>query len=117
MKRGGFLRRKTWIRRRTPLRQKNPERLARLRKQQFGPQAALARTLPCLVEGCPWPTVPAHAIARGMGGARGKDKDVVPLCWDHHEEQHKGIRTFERKYRLDLEAEARALAREVRRQR
>lgn len=115
MKRGGPLRR------RTPLRSKartlrrgkrlapvNEERLARLRAEQFGPQADLARTLPCCACGAPPPSDPAHVRSRGAGG---KDADVVPLCRKHHDEQHQhGIQTFQERHGVDLADVARQLA-------
>lgn len=50
----------------------------------------------------------AHIRSRGAGGDdRG---NLIPLCGNHHGEQHaKGIRSFATKYRLDLAAEAQRL--------
>jgi hypothetical protein len=47
---------------------------------------------------------PAHVASRGASGGR---FDVVPLCKNHHAEQHQhGVKTFAAKYGLDLRAEA-----------
>jgi hypothetical protein len=50
----------------------------------------------------------AHVRSRGAGG--NDEANLVPLCRDHHQEQHRiGIRSFETRYGLDLKAEAHAL--------
>jgi hypothetical protein len=51
----------------------------------------------------------AHVRTAGNAGTGIKphDKFTVPMCREHHAEQHKrGWRTFERRYGLDLLAEA-----------
>lgn len=50
-----------------------------------------------------------HVKTRGAGGDdRG---NLVPLCREHHREQHQiGIQTFQRKYGVDLAAHAHHLA-------
>lgn len=70
------------------------------------------RSLECCVRGCPNQSVFAHQRTAANSG-----KDIkpfawfgVPLCHDHHEEQHRGVKTFERKYGLALMTIARALA-------
>jgi hypothetical protein len=91
---------------RSRIRKRNPERLERLRAKQFGPQADLCRSLPCVVCGVS-PSDPAHVRSRGAGGT---DADTVPLCRTHHQEQHQiGLRSFERLHGLDLELVARSL--------
>lgn len=46
----------------------------------------------------------AHAKSRGAGGT---SADTLPLCREHHHEQHAvGIRTFEAKYGIDMTAAA-----------
>lgn len=62
--------------------------------------------------GCWGDVDPDHVTSRG---ARGKDHaNVVPLCRGHHDERHTiGIRTFEKRYGLDLEAEAKKVAERV----
>ena len=57
------------------------------------------RHLPCLI-GCEGAADPAHVRTKRLGGDRG---NVVPLCHGHHVEQHQhGIKTFARKYNVDL---------------
>lgn len=86
----------------------NRTRRARLREEQFGAQAELCRTLPCLVcdrapeANASGQSDPAHVVSRGAGG---KDRgNVVPLCRKHHMRQHAvGWRRFllERGYPAD----------------
>lgn len=77
--------------RRTPLRRKiriklrNPKRLAKLRASQFGPQAALCRTMPCCCCKAPPPSDPHHLKSRGAGG---DDSFCVPLCRRCHQAVH-----------------------------
>lgn len=115
MKRSAPLRRKTWMRRR------NHERAARERVRAFGrspdggrdgPQAELARKLPCCACGRrsrPWDrTHAAHVRSRG---ARGGPEVIVPLCARCHDLQGRvGILTFQRLKRVDLFRVARELA-------
>ncbi len=76
---------------RTPLRRKiriklrNPARLARLRAEQFGPQAALARRMPCCACQAAPPSDPHHVTSRGAGGT---DRDVIALCRNCHRRFH-----------------------------
>ncbi len=53
---------------------------------------------------------PAHVQTRGAGGL---DKgNTVPMCQQHHAEQHTlGIQTFQKKYGIDLKREAADYAR------
>lgn len=55
------------------------------------------------------PVEAAHVRSRGAGGTdRG---NTVPMCMTHHAEQHRvGIRSFQKKYGIDLKAEAERLA-------
>lgn len=65
------------------------------------------QSLPCSVPGCrAWPSENAHVKAGGMG-MKAAPEWITPLCKAHHDEQHRGSRTFEEKYGLDLEALAR----------
>lgn len=68
------------------------------------------RTLPCVVPDCPNPRIEAHHIrtaANSGVGLKPDDRYAVPCCIEHHREYHnRGKRTFERKYSLDLLAEA-----------
>jgi len=106
------------LRRYTRLRQRNSARLARLRAKQFGAQADLCRGLPCYVCRAPAPSDPAHVRTRG---AHGQDRaNVVPLCREHHLQQHAyGIASFEARmsarygWPVDLAAEARRLERQA----
>lgn len=64
----------------------------------------------CCVPGCQlMPIEVAHinrASTRGMG-QKSSDAQTISLCRDHHAESHRGERTFELKYGLDLMALAR----------
>jgi hypothetical protein len=57
----------------------------------------------------------AHARARGMGGCKGDRRDLVPLCHRHHLEAGEFRTTqrteFEKRYGIDLVAEADRIAR------
>ena len=53
----------------------------------------------CLVPHCGLPGESCHVRTRNHGDRA----NVVPLCRTHHQEQHtRGVRTFERRYGLDL---------------
>lgn len=106
MKRGGPLRR------RKPLRKRNPDRRARLYAQQYGPQADLARSLPCCVCGKQGPSDPDHVRTKGAGG---RDRgNIVPLCRVHHTEKGaKGIAWIMEAYGVDLWSVARDLERKA----
>lgn len=63
---------------------------------------AWIRTLPCTVSGCPGRSVAAHLprVKR-----HGDEANMLPLCVAHHAEQHTiGVKSFGRKYDLDLAA-------------
>jgi len=93
------------VKRRKPMRRYNRERRRRLNAEAFGPQAELARSLPCLACGRRPPSDPAHVRSRGSGG---RDRgNVVGLCRPCHVRQGTlGVRGFERVTGLDLRAEA-----------
>lgn len=86
---------------------------ARLKPDHFKPKARLrstahrnwVRTHQCSVPGCTkMPIEVAHvnrAATRGVG-QKSSDAQVVSLCRDHHSESHRGEKTFERRYGLDL---------------
>jgi hypothetical protein len=60
------------------------------------------RSLGCLI--CGQEADNAHVKSKGSGGTY---KDIVPLCWIHHNELHnKGETRFQNQYLLDLEKEA-----------
>jgi hypothetical protein len=90
------------MRRRKP----NPERRQARHAAAYGEHAVFVRTLPCAV--ClRRPVDAAHVRSRGAGGTAA---DLVPLCREHHAEQHTvGIATFQRRHGLDLPALARTL--------
>lgn len=101
---------------RTGLPRVNRARLSARHAQAFGPQARLARLLPCVACGRPstptHPTQAAHVLSRGAGG---RDSDVVPLCARcHHAQGTEGIETFQRRRNLDLPELARRLADRIR---
>jgi hypothetical protein len=50
-----------------------------------------------------------HAGGKGMA-IKTFDANAVPLCSDHHAEYHRGARTFEAMYAIDLVAAARRYA-------
>lgn len=74
------------------------------------------REMPCLLAatgGCEGP-IHAHARARGMGGAGGDLRELVPLCWHHHGVSHSmAAKDFAALYRIDLRQEAQRIAREL----
>lgn len=88
------LQRYTPLERHTPLKPVNHARRKRRRKECFGPQAKLARTLPCCVCKRRPPSDPAHVRSRGAGG---KDRgNVIPLCRTCHDRQGSmGIKSFQ----------------------
>jgi 5-methylcytosine-specific restriction endonuclease McrA len=78
--------------------------------QAYGSQGLVRyiNELGCLVCGYS-PADAAHVKSRGAGG--GWYQNLVPLCRKHHTEQHTiGIKTFEKKYDLNLKATAEALS-------
>lgn len=97
------LRRSGPIARRTPLRAVNPVRRQQRFEDAFHSVAFVTwiKSLSCSVQGCRSRRIEApHVSSRGAGGTY---EDVVPLCSRHHRESHDvGIRTFERRYGLDL---------------
>lgn len=97
-----------------PLRRQNRKRAAKRRVDDFGERGAAIRTMPCLIADkhtCGGKIEAAHAKSRGAGGDR---RHLVPLCSRAHREQHdRGIQTFNRKYAIDLLAEATRIASEL----
>lgn len=64
------------------------------------------RNLPCLICG-KRPSENAHVKSRGAGG---NSTDVVPLCREHHQQQHDmGILTFQKEHNINLKNEAEKL--------
>lgn len=121
----------------------NRERKARLREEQFGPQAEACRALPCAA--CTalrydeWPEsvkpdtggfIRQQLVNERYGyarvwacsdpqhcptrGAGGLDKDTLPLCRKHHIEAGAiGEKSFNAKYGIDQRAIARAIHEEM----
>lgn len=77
--------------------------------------AARMRLMGCAVPQCKGHTEAAHQTARGMGGAKGSWRDLVPLCVEHHDEFDHVLANrpalFKEKYGIDLVAMAVHLAR------
>ena len=81
--------------------------IKRFRHRRNPAYVAFVRTMPCLV--C-WrmPAEAAHVRSRGAGG--NDVGNVVPLCHEHHMEQHTiGIRSFEQRHHVELAVVASAL--------
>lgn len=125
------------MKRKTPLRvtgrlrsgsalpKRNRKRAAERKERDFGEYAAWIRHQMCSVGvgechywgGCftvgadgvvSW-SVAAHVKSRGAGGR--SIGNLIPLCTGHHDEQHAiGIKSFAKKYNLDLSGVASALA-------
>jgi RNase P subunit RPR2 len=96
---------------RSPIKRSNPARKRKRFAEAFGSRErveAIRRT-PCVVCGVV-PSENAHVRSRGAGGTW---QDVVPLCRDHHREQHAGARTFEANHNLDLATLAAHFAQEI----
>jgi hypothetical protein len=133
----------SYLNRHTPLVRRNRARARALHARNFGERAEAVRAMDCLTgcrclvhshvscdDGtwdehharCEGPTQAAHVIARGMGGAKGDRRQLVPLCARHHEEAGEGSwkdqqpskrAAFEKRYGLDLKAEAERIAIEL----
>ena len=126
--------------RKTPLRKRNPERRAAAYARNFGDRADAIRAMPCLaceverslasggmtrilgmfaIDFAPprGAVQAAHVVARGMGGAKGDRRALVPLCAYHHGAAGEGRTSqredFERRYGLDLTAKAAELAEQL----
>lgn len=76
--------------------------------------AAWIRAQPCLLAGrsdwfcCVGRIEAAHVKSRGAGGD--DHANILSLCWGHHIQQHTiGSRSFEKRWGVDLKAEALAL--------
>ena len=88
------------------VKRKNARRSAKEFRRAYGSQerARAVQAMSCVVCGA-LPSQNAHARGRGAGGGA---EDIVPLCMAHHREQHDvGIATFEERYSIDLQKEAR----------
>jgi hypothetical protein len=114
---------------RTRIKPTNPKRRREAYARNFGERGEAVRSMPCLVplEGVEWPECrgpvqAAHVLARGMGGAKGDRRQLVPLCAGHHVEAGEGSwkdeqpskrAAFQARYGLDLKAEAERIALEL----
>jgi hypothetical protein len=86
---------------RPQLPRENKERMKERKARQFSAQTNLARASRCVACQAPPPSEAAHMRSRG---AWGSDRDVLPLCSLHHDEQERlGIDTFEVTYKLNLQ--------------
>jgi hypothetical protein len=82
---------------------RNAKRSAVAKAVAFGVQAGLCRTLPCCACGAAPRSQAHHEPPRGMGGARGKDSETVPLCAGCHRLRHDvGLLEFTRRTGVDL---------------
>jgi hypothetical protein len=123
LERTSSLKRTAAPKRRTRVRPTNPERKAETFARNFGPRGEAVRAMPCLCARGPWslrcgqPAEAAHARARGMGGAKGDRRDLVPLSRKHHDEAGEARTSqraaFELRHGLDLFAEADRIAAEL----
>lgn len=88
---------------------REPEKIESAKHKRF------IRSFACSVEGCAARNIEAaHHRTAANAGMQFKPSDewCLPLCKEHHEEQHsKGHRTFQAKHKLDMAAKARAFAR------
>jgi hypothetical protein len=117
---------------RTRIKPTNTKRRRKAFARNYGERGDAVRLMTCLcadmdwphpdVDACSGPVQAAHAIARGMGGAKGDRRQLVPLCALHHEEAGEGSRkaeqpskraAFEARYGLDVQAEAERIAVEL----
>lgn len=91
------------ISRKTRIKTANRERLTRLRRIQFGPQADLCRRSACFACGKPGPSDPHHEPPRSCGGT---DQDTVPLCKGldgcHRKRHSLGLEPFQAAHKTNL---------------
>ena len=114
VKRSRLPRRTSSLRRSGRVKAVNRARKAENHARAYGPaeRRAFVSSLPCLVamaigdvRRCAGRVVNAHV--KSGGASRKADAEfTVPLCWSHHCEQHNGVKTFERRYGLDLQRAA-----------
>jgi hypothetical protein len=96
-----------------PKRKPRGSGLLRVPEKIWNRHRKFVRSHTCCVAGCEQgPIEFAHVRTAANSGTSAKPHDwaAVSLCADHHAEQHRGNRTFEKKYGLDLMAIARAFA-------
>ena len=96
---------------------RKPQRSGILRevRREWPRHRAFLRRHQCCVPGCTFlPIEVAHVRSAGNSGVglRPGDWSAVPLCHDHHREQHQiGLPAFEARYGIDLAALAVEFAR------
>lgn len=97
-----------------PKRQKQRSGIERAPQREWQRHRKFVRGHACCVPGC-WggPIEFAHirTAANAGTGLKPFDWEGVSLCGDHHKESHRGERTFEAKYKVDLKALAAEFAR------
>lgn len=87
--------------------------IERAPRREWPRHRKFVRSHACSVPGCAdGPIVFAHIrTAENAGtGIKPADWHGVSLCDGHHQESHRGEKTFQRKYRIDLKAIAREFA-------
>lgn len=101
------------MRRRKRIRARNPERAERLFERNYLSEEFVTwiHSLACVVSGSggsSWdPIVAAHVRSKGAGG---RWSDIVPMLRSLHDELHQiGVRSFEKKYEVDLQLAAAAV--------
>ena len=80
-------------------------RTAAERLRIYGPpeRVEFVQNLGCII--CGQPAVNAHTATGGLS-RKADYTTIANLCHAHHDESHRGVKTFERKYGLDLKAVA-----------
>lgn len=94
------------LRRKRPIPRVNRSRRRERFKRAYLDPAYVAqvRWKGCVVPGCY--ITPVHACHRVSRAAGGTYRELFGACFHHHDEQHRiGVAAFERRYRIDLEAE------------
>lgn len=97
------------------IKKKNKARADKKFARNFGSEARvlLIKRKRCIIgKGCEGATENAHTVPRGMGGAGGSYKDIVPLCTKHHALLDSvGPAKFEEQFGLSLEKAAKEICR------
>ena len=114
---------------RTRIKPVNPERKAKMYRRNYsgpyGDHSSYIRSLPCSIKDhqghlCYGDSQACHVRVRGMGGAKGKWSDLVPLCRRGHLQLDvtcaNKAEAFKELYGVDLEALADTLAEFTRRE-
>ena len=107
-----MIQRKAYLKRGAPPKRSRIKKKARSEKRSlehqraFGGETRLAwiKAQPCLVVSCTArPSENCH-VRTGGTGRRADAKWIVPACKGHHAEMHRGQKSFERLYGVDLQA-------------